>query len=114
MRLDIIELQVNNWKSMVEWYKKLGFTIKFREDDHQFALLSSDNGVMIGLYGAEPKISSNFIPYIKVEDIEVTVNQLKSKKIEVNAVEKRHWGKRAKIIDLERNTLYLYEEERSE
>lgn len=110
MKLDIIELQVKNWKSMVEWYEKLGFTVRYREDEHKFALLSADDGAMLGLYGVESKTPSNFTPYIKVEGINKEVQELKNKGIAVDAMEERHWGKQALVTDPEGNTLYLYEE----
>ncbi len=115
MKIDIIELQVNNWKSMVEWYEKsLGFTVRFLEDDHQFALLSGEVGAMLGLYGVEEKTYTSFIPYMRVEDVEVGVQKLKSMEVNVGAIEERHWGKRAKITDPEGNVFYLYEEKRGD
>ncbi len=114
MRLDIIELQVHNWKRMVEWYEKeLGFTVRFREDDHQFALLSKDDGAMLSLYGAEVISDAHFTPYMKVEDIKIEFSRLKNAGINIDEIEERHWGKRAKVTDPEGHVFYIYEERRT-
>ncbi|MBI2405419.1 VOC family protein [Candidatus Gottesmanbacteria bacterium] len=113
MKLDVIELHVNNWhKSLDWWVNKLGLKIIVQEDDHKFALLLGTGGAMVGLYGGKPTSKQRFVPHFKVVNLEETVEKLKHNAIHVDTIEIRHWGKQAKVTDPEENIFYLYQEER--
>ena len=114
MRLDVIEIKVNNWEAMLKWYSEvLGLTIIGKEDDDRFALLST-GGTMIGLI-EERKIVKNpqhITPYWKVDNLEREVTRFLQEGVSFpKGIEQRHWGKQAVFNDPEGNVHYLCQEE---
>ncbi len=112
MQLNVIELQVKNWKKMLDWVvNKVGFKIIAKEDHDQFVLVQGAGGAMIGIWGVKKRSAQKFTPYIKVKDLEGIVSNLKKKSVKVGRIEKPHWGKKAKLTDPEGNVYFLSQEE---
>lgn len=110
MKLDVVEVQVKDWKTSIAWWKKFGLKLVVRENDDQLALLRSGGGSMIGLFGKGKPTKHGFTPYFRVHSINSTVVSLKKKGIIVGRIEKRHWGRQAKVTDPECRIMYVFEE----
>jgi catechol 2,3-dioxygenase-like lactoylglutathione lyase family enzyme len=61
MRLDIVSLQVRDWKAAVRWYTEvLGLAVGPYEEEHQFCMLKTREGdVMLALACDHPEFATS-------------------------------------------------------
>lgn len=115
MKLDNIELQVQDWEKMAKWYTEvLGLKILAKENKDKFALLGNGQGVKIGLFQVSTtaiRPNGRITPYWRVENIDKMVKELETKGVKFpKGIEKPHWGKQAEFSDPEGNRHFLYQE----
>ena len=85
MNLDVIELQVKDFKKAFEWYKKL-FKPLFKGKNNQKTL------------------------YFASRSLGKEHSTLKRKGVKVSSIAKVHWGRKFSFNDLEGNKHFVYEE----
>jgi predicted enzyme related to lactoylglutathione lyase len=113
--LNIVQIQVGDWESALQWYtEKLGLRAE-AVHEHPFCLLAFPEGeTVIGLDGTspvEPGGRNRCIPTILVDDLEATVAELRARGVTVvGEIEGGDEGYRViSITDPEGNVIKLYE-----
>jgi len=103
MKLDVIEIQIKDFKKSLNWYKQL------------FKPLHSEDGFVMFQTGAailalcEGKKNQTTL-YFRSKNLEKSYKQLKRKGIKTSKIEKVHWGKKFSFVDLEGNKHFVYQE----
>ncbi|RYZ09213.1 MAG: hypothetical protein EOO73_05490 [Myxococcales bacterium] len=114
--LEIVQIEVNDWPKAVKWYTDvLSLEVAMKEDDDKIAFLKFPKGEgKIALFGCDATATSKnrAYPCILVTDLDGTIKSLKKKGVEF---EEEGMGgadkgfRAAKLWDLERNTLFIFE-----
>ena len=113
--LDIVTIQVRDWKAAVQWYTKtLGFEVAVSEEDDQFCLLTT-GAALLGLAAdhAEQSASTSenrVAPGFQVADLDATLARLRAEGVKVDPmIDGEGEGYRlARIWDPEDNRLHVY------
>jgi predicted enzyme related to lactoylglutathione lyase len=113
--LDIVTIQVRDWKAAVRWYTEtLGFGVAVTDEDDQFCLLVT-GAALLGLASDHPEQSmstteNRVAPGFKVADLDATLADLRAAGVKVDAViDGEGEGYRlARIWDPEGNRLHVY------
>jgi catechol 2,3-dioxygenase-like lactoylglutathione lyase family enzyme len=113
--LDLVTIQVRNWKAAVRWYTEtLGFEVAVSEVDDQFCLLTT-RAAHLALAADHPEQSASttenrVAPAFQVGDLDATLNRLRSEGVTIDPIiDGGSEGYRlARIWDPEGNRLHLY------
>ena len=118
--LTMIVLPVSDWAAAREWYvNKLGMQPEYEVEEDRYGEYSfGERGFVIGLWGLPKGYSvvrgdgAKMVaptPYIEVENLEATVNELHSKGIEFEHILENGVFRTARFSDPDGHILFLYE-----
>lgn len=103
MNLDVVELQVKDFKKSLEFYKKL---FKPLHAEENFAMFGAGKATFALLKGKKNQKTL----YFRSKNLEKDHSILKKKGVKVSPIEQVHWGRKFSFTDLEGNKHFVYEE----
>ncbi len=103
MNLDVVEIQVKNFKKSVEWYKKI---FKPLHIEDSFAMFNTNKATLALYKGKNHKTTL----YFRSKKLEKDLFLMKKKGIRVSKIQRVHWGRKFSFVDLEGNKHFVYEE----
>lgn len=103
MNLDVIELQVRDFKNSLEWYKKIFKPLHIEKD---FAMFKTGKATL-AIYKEKNNVTTL---YFSSKNLEKSQLLLKKKGVNVSSIIKTHWGRKFYFNDLENNKHFVYEE----
>jgi predicted enzyme related to lactoylglutathione lyase len=117
-RLDLVELNVSDWRASVDWYRRsFDLDVAYEDDQHQWCELSfAAAGPRFALRGgADPAPSKNVVLSVEVDGLDAAVETLKERGVELTSAIKEatrptgqgyRW---ANLADPEGNLLRVFE-----
>lgn len=103
MKLDVVEIQVKDFKKSVEWYKNL---LKLLHVEKDFAMFNSGKATLALYKGKKNCINL----YFRSKDLEKSYALMKKKGVNISRIIKVHWGRKFYFKDPEGNKHFIYEE----